>query len=446
MSEFISCDPRKLRVRLESARLVCQQAIHHLFPRFKPIRSGINGPLFFVDCLAPESVSPDMLKRIQEKVALDVGANIPISKVEMVRSNVIDFLKSQGAKERASWFAAGVSEGVVPLLKLGSHVQEFFEAIPKSSKEAEEVVLLHAEPFSLYLEGRSSPAVRIFGSAFSDKEGAKRYKKAFKEVLKGSKGKEGLVAPLEDEGECNLAWLPKGLTKRESLLKNYREDVEKLGYKQVSTPIVAPIRARPDAALGLPTQLLWHLQLYRSLPFSGGQWRSYEVSASYAEVPLSDLLDPFSTTWPTHDLNFAFMDEPLLEKELISSLQFMGRTFKMLKVKCEWHVPKSQATSLLPNREWIRLNRLLEKALDEVEIVPVDSSYEALTPQIEGRFVDELGRRWPGPTLSLITGPLVERLEGSRSEKKGALLGLYWTQFRSLERWIPLLEEIVEGI
>jgi threonyl-tRNA synthetase len=188
-----------------------------------------------------------------------------------------------------------------------------------------------------------------------------------------------------------------------------------------------------------------HLHSYRELPV-----RYAECAQVYNLKKDGELWGIFNTLFVEADAAHIFCSAEQVEKELISSLQFIDKITKILGFELYWCLGGRASKSAGTLRQWEAMTLQMQRAFEacNFECFLDKEAPSFAGPVAQAYVVDALGREWKGPRLAIdfnYTERLGLRYQAATDSMEMPIM-LIRTIFGSLERWIALLLEHFGGM
>jgi threonyl-tRNA synthetase len=468
--------PFLLSIRQSSAEILAY-AVTLLFPSTRLLTSEISEIGFTYDFLSDQPLDETVLPLIEEKMRELVKLNLPIQTIEMMRENAAVFFRHLHQPLVAQHIEESL-KNIVPIFKMA----EFHDYCPppyeSSSSSLGAFKLLKIERLRSHLPIIGESVItRITGTAFADLPALKAFIKRTDQAKKRDHrllGKEMGLFSQEDAGSGEWFWHPKGACLREILLDWWREEHRKQKFQFLATPRVIKqsvlkksgfydvldqqIKVFPNFSLDgvdyvltpslLPAHSLVfrsHLHSYRELPI-----RYAEYGEVYQQRKPSQLWGLLRARAYTVDVAHIFCSPSQVLEELISSLQLIGKTVKMLGFEYHWYLVSRGRKYAGTLDKWDLNLDLLIKALKACGCeYTLDAAGKAfIGPRIEVRLIDALGREWKGPFVGIdFNHP--ERFglhyHGADGEMHTPTM-ITRSMFGSLERFVAVLVEHYAGV
>ncbi|MGH9469953.1 MAG: threonine--tRNA ligase [Terriglobia bacterium] len=423
--------PEGLEVYRHSAAHLLAAAVLDLFPDAHP---GIGPPTetgFFYDFYREKPFTEDDLKKLEEKMAELVRADLPYERVYFPKGEGLklfkqmgEFLKCELIEEKAEPVFSAYRTGKFLDFCRGPHIP--------STGRIKAFRLLSVAGAHWKGDEHSRPMQRIYGTAFFSKQDLDHFVEQIEEAKRRDHrrlGKELDLFSIQDEaGPGLIFWHPKGALIRKEIEDFMRAELLKHGYELVYTPHVArldlwktsghanfysqnmftPIKLE-DAEYQLkPMNCPFHILIYK------------DARRSYRELPMR--LAEFGTVYRyersgvmhgllrvrgfTQDDAHIFATPETVEAEVVGCVDFallVLRTFGFERFEVElstWDPGKRDQYFGEP-AQWELAERALDSSLKSRGI-----SYKRIVgeaafygPKIDIKLLDALNRPWQLSTV-----------------------------------------------
>lgn len=212
-----------------AAKEILAAAVLELFPGTLLVEAGVDEIGFYYTFRFPKEIltlfSENELRHIEDRMIQIVHEKRPIRELAMMRENAAAFLEHLGQPERAE-ASLGQSTNIISLIEIG----EFRDLCPGPFAEnTGEVKVFKLQGFEA-----AGEEVKIYGTAFFDRQELKAFLKQYKEAVKRDPmvigPKEGYFLPFEGE----WIYLEKGMCLLEKLKKFW--EMEHSEFEQISFP------------------------------------------------------------------------------------------------------------------------------------------------------------------------------------------------------------------
>lgn len=347
-------------------------AVKQLFPSALLAGSKVTPTGFYCDFSLSTSFNSECMRQVEEVLQAWIRQKLQVEVREMVSLSAKEYFLFH----KEPLLAKKIEESEESTFFLTQILGKM--TLSSSSEPLQDLGQIGA--FSLQSLEKVGKRVRIYGTAFFDKQELKNFLKIFESysshLILGDK------ESLFEEGEDGqILWLPKGQEVR-SILKNiFETEEEKFQFKRVSS---IPVSEEVSHKIYLP----FHQKVFEREKKHG----TVKISECATFCPLidSDLTADLLDASFFEGVRFhIFCSKKDLLDELISYLHFMTKIFKILDfafrpIFFEVRKGKFQEASLL-------FAKALEQIGTEVEVQKSSSGF----PRIEWNVADGLGRNFP---------------------------------------------------
>ena len=396
-------------------------ALKEIFPTARILDSDVTVEGFYCQALIPPFPDVEATRLIEEKFKDVVKSDFPIKGMEMMRENGATYL----IHHKQPLAAEKVLEWPENTVRIGEFERFcfplFHEKIGASTVEGGAIRILHLE--------RQGDQVDFRVVVRENSQALKQWLKKWKGLIEPS-----LIGQEMDLYTCineTLLWKPKGVFLRDAIKKVFKQILDDSPYQ-------------PVLSLGENPQLLQ--SYYLSSPNVKSLYIREWVTGETSKAPRFGLLE---TTLFSRLILQAFMPIQQVEQEVISSLQFFDKIFKIFGFEVQWNVAADRAAhAKAPQTEWDRTVKCLAGAL---EARGASFSNDARHPQtwisalegptLEAYVVDRLDRKWQVASLGID----LSFSAGHHNHNSRPML-LKGAVAESLERIIALLLESKQGV
>lgn len=370
----------------QAAALLLGYAIKEVFPDALLGEYRITDIGFSYDFAADQPLSEQLFPLIEEKMRSITKEDITIRWTEMMRENAIQLFEHNQQDLQADLISE-YPDKIIPIMQMGSHY-DIGGDLPFDTSlgfPCVKLITIDQNDFNLWT---------LHGIGAEDKQSLKYLIKQLDSYQKYNA--KTLAKEMRLIAEDSL-WLPKGCLMRQLVVEPLIQNLKNQHYQPVQTP--------PSQDLD---SLWWkHAQL-----FLDESDHAHHFPIKFMEI---------ATILPetSQDIETIFCNLKQLHEQMISSLQFMDKTIKIMGFKNQWYLNLHYRKSLGSHQNWKKCVNLLEQALKESALdYQIDKEETAFQgPTIEMKIIDPLGRQWTGPFLSLNIHTMERLLENSPSSK-----------------------------
>lgn len=450
----------------QSTASLCAYALCQLFPGVQLVDCLVSQVGFTYTFSLKQRLEEGMLPLIEEKMRAIVKSAESIRLLSMMRENAVDLFKHFKQPYKAEAVAA-CADNIVSVLKFGESFYDYGLASAVDSLEELRVFKLQALES---VKDRESTYC-ITGTAFPYLKDLKNFLKNFESAKKYDHrrlGQElGLFTHVNDPDTEGWFWFPKGAYIKQVLLDWLKNEMLAQGFEVVSTPrIVKNSLLRQIGvlekerklryAIGDESALVNQVSPLHALLFQLQQHSYRELPVRYFEQVeiLTPLQAPpcglFYSSINTVDRSHVFCTAQEVLKELISSLQFIDKTIKILGFEYQWYLLPRGNKFAGTVEKWDKVLSWMTEALQVCNCQYVtDSLIGAFEgPRMIVRMKDAMGREWDGPFIEVNFRYLEAfnlRYQGSDDEMHPPHM-IVRSIFGSLERCIAALVEHWKGV
>lgn len=445
-------------------------AVLELFPQAYLIGGGATEFGFYYDFIAEQPIDTHALPFLEEKIRGLIKQDLEVRKLEMMRENAAMLFEHKEQPFKANRIREA-RENVVPIFQLGTFYD--YCPLPYISKTLEigAFKLFDVERVKRYLpETGEIEAVRICGTTVSDKMALKKFTKT-REA--GKKRDHRLIADdlnlftlNEEISSLAWCWLPKGTEIRQILLDWWHLEHRKQNFKNVVTPPLikedlldksgldenrdAPRCQIQDVEYVIPSDISpAHAALFRAKSITHLDMPVRLAECGFiSQIKNDPLWGIFNSHLVLSDQAHIFCTPEQVEKELISSLQFIDGISKIFSLECHWRLKGRNFQSAGTDASWKKGIECFGRAFEKSGLNYVyDECGYFSGPIAQALLVDSAGREWEGPRIG-IDFNIPERFELRYRAVDGKLrmpIMIVRSLFGSLERFIAILVEHFAG-
>ena len=453
---------------------IMAEAVDELFPN---VKFGIGPAIdngFYYDFDIEKSILPEDLEKIENKMRELIKRDVPFEHSTMKKPEALEFFKNQPYKVE---LINGIEDEEVGIYKSGNFVDLCRGPHVENSRELRGVSFKLMSIAGAYWKGDSKNKMlqRIYAVAFENKDELKQYLFMQEEAKRRDHRKLGEALDLffiDDTAPGMPYWLPHGLKLFNTLLAFWREEHEKRGYHEISSP-------------QLNTRTLWetsgHWAHYKDNMFTTGEENNplalkpmncpnsiivYKRKVrSYRDLPLrfSDcdklhrkeisgtLHGLFRVQSFTQDDSHNFIRPEQISEEINAILDIADRFYSIFDVKYQAVLSTRPEDFMgdinLWNRAEEALKEIMIKRFGEENFVLNEGDGAFYGPKIDLIMTDALGRQWQTGTIQL-DFQLPRNFDIHFANEKGELetpVLVHRVIYGSFERFIGILIEHFEG-
>ncbi len=467
-----------LETKRHSLSHVMAAAVIDMFPEAKLAIGPAIDNGFYYDFDLPRTLIPEDLPLLEAKMKeiIKGGFNfertdVPVADAletakkskQIYKEELIEDLAKKGEKSVSFYRMDGFTD-----LCAGPHVENTKDIDPESFK------LMSIA--GAYWRGseKNKMLQRIYGVAFENKKDLDEYLTQQEEAKKRDHRKLGVELDLfsfNDNGPGFPFWHPKGMTLRNTLTQYWRNEHQKAGYVEISTPIIL-------------REELWHQSGHwdnykNNMYFTKIDGQGYAVKPmncpggiqiykanmhSYREFPirmaelglvhrheLSGVLHGlFRARAFTQDDAHIYCTEDQIQDEIEGVVKLVEKVYKDFGFT-DYHVELSTrpVKSIGTDEMWAKAEKTMEAVAKDMnlkfQINPGDGAFYG--PKFDFHIKDSIGRTWQCATIQLDFS-MPERFDMEYIAEDGSRkrpVMIHRTIFGSLERFIGILLEHYAG-
>ncbi len=418
------------RYRHSTAHIMAS-AVKQLFPEAKLGFGPAIEDGFYYDFDVPEPFSPEVLERIEARMAAIIAADEPFERREMPREEAIEFFRGRGEALKVEHLEQDLLGPSVTLYRHGEfvdlcrgpHLERTGEVNPDGVK------LLSIAGAYWKGDARNKMLQRIYGTAWKDEKQLEAHLATLEEAKRRDHRRLGrdldLYNTYDEVGPGLIVWHPKGAKIRSIIEDFWCCEHERAGYEYVYTPHIvrgdllmrsghlekfAEMMYNPMDVDGIdyyvkPMNCPVHILIYssrgrsyRDLPI-----RYCELGTVYRYEPSGMLHGMLRVRGFTQDDAHIFCTPEQFEDEVVGVLDFvemMMRTFHYEFTRCLATRPEKHLGDVAT---WDAAEAGLRSALERrgSAYVMDEGGGVFYGPKIDYKLIDALGREWQGPTVQL---------------------------------------------
>lgn len=466
-----------LEIIRHSTAHVLAGAVLEMFPEAKfAIGPAIeNG--FYYDFELPRTLIPEDLPILEEKMKALIKANHPFERADISIDEAIEKFQrlSQIYKTKLLEDLKKAGEKKVSLYQCGTFVDLCRGPHLESTGEIDSKAFKLTKISGAYWRGdeKNKMLQRIYGVAFDSKSELQKYLQMMEEAEKRNHvklGKELRLFSVHPEGPGFPFFHPKGMVIWNQLLGYWREEHEREGYSEISTPIIL-------------NKELWeksgHWDHYKeNMYFTKIDGADYAVKPmncpggilvyksdmhSYKELPLKlaeiglvhrhelsgTLNGLFRVRMFRQDDAHIYCQEDQIKSEIKKLIGLIDRIYKTFGLSYHMELSTRPEKSTGTDQMWETAERSLREALEEIgadyKINPGDGAFYG--PKIDFHIKDAIGRTWQCGTIQLDFS-MPERFELAyigEDGKEHRPVMLHRVIYGAVERFMGILIEHYAG-
>lgn len=457
----------ELKTLRHSAAELLAIAVWSLFPKVQLVSGETTALGFHYDFFFPDPINEEQIPFIEERMRDFMRQNLPIKNMEMMRKNAIELFKHHRQDLKVALLKANV-ETLVHVCQIGQFYDLAYPPLVETTQQVGVIKILDITKLNVSLPQHPQISLtRIQGTAFLDHGSLKQFLKraeAAKHRDHRLLGREmNLFVTFDEACPGCWFWYPKGTILREILINLWRQAYDQQHYQKVATPHLVKVDLLNDSQLSLsfereglpytvcsskaPLHALMFkskLRSYRELPL-----RFWEFGEFYEPAKEGSLWGLLRSRTFTVEGAYLFGTPEQVLPEIISSLQFIDKTFKIFGFEIQWHLRAKSANNKKPLEQWKESQDILIKAIKQCGFnYALDEEREALYgPTLEGHFMDAIGREWKGPYIYIdLYHPKKFKLRyQGQDDRMHVPMMVGRSLFGSIERLVAILVEHYSG-
>jgi threonyl-tRNA synthetase len=467
------CDPAPLPTLRHSTAHVMAQAVKRLFPAVKVAIGPAIEHGFYYDFAKPDPFTPGDLETIEAVMREIIAADLPFTRRELPRAEAIDLFRARGETFKVE-ILEGIGAEAVSLYRQGDFEDLCRGPHVASTGQIRAFKLLSASGAYWRGDERNPMLQRIYGTAWLSREELDQYLWRLEEAKKRDHRKLGRELDLfvfHDVSPGAPFWLPKGMILVRELERFAREEQDRRGYAEISTPILVNRRLWEQSGhwelykdnmfkvevegqvFGLKpmncpesTFVYAHaLRSYRDLPL-----RLSEMGRLHRNERSGTLTGLFRVRQFTQDDAHIYCRPDQMQDEIAGVLDLVQQFYKVFNLPPSFRLATRPPQFLGTSEQWDAAERALHAALEGnglgYEVKAGDGAFYG--PKIDIHVEDVLGRDWQIATVQLDVTMLPERFDLTYIDSDGKPrrpVAIHRAILGSFERFIGILTEHFAG-
>lgn len=460
-------------IRHDTAHIIAH-AVKELFPETQITIGPVIENGFYYDFSRKTPFTNDDLIAIEQRMKEIVKRDIPIVKETWKRDEAVKFFKEQGEFYKAEIIASIPETEDIRLYRQGDFIDLCRGPHAPTTGKAKAFKLTKIA--GAYWRGNSNNEMlqRIYGTAWNDEKQLKEYLLRLEEAEKRDHrklGKQLGLFHIQEEAVGQIFWHPKGWVIYRALENYIRTKIEKNGYVEVKTPILADrsiweasghwekfgenmfIVEAEDKTLAIkPMNCPLHIQIfnqnlhsYRDLPL-----RMAEFGCCHRNESSGSMHGLMRVRGFAQDDAHIFCTENDIEAETVKFTKLLLEVYKELgfeevRIKFSDRPEKRAGT----DETWDKAEAQLKQAVEATGLPYIMNHGEGAFygPKLEFVLKDAIGRDWQCGTLQ-VDFVLPERLDANYIGSDGAKhrpVMIHRAILGSLERFLGILIEQYAG-
>lgn len=411
-----------------SASHIMAHAVKSLFPEAKLAIGPSIDEGFYYDFDLPQTLTPDILAKIEERMQEIVAADQPFVREEMSRIGAIEYFKHLDEPYKVELLHE-LEDDIVYLYREGDFVDLCRGPHLERTGQVKAFKLLSVA--GAYWRGseKNKMLQRIYGTAFPDNKTLRdhlRKLESAKERDHRKLGKElDLYSTHDQAGSGLIYWHPKGALIREIIEDFWRKEHRARGYQLVYTPhlfredllrtsghlefykenMYPPMDVDGINYYVKPMNCPGHILIYankvrsyRELPI-----RLAELGTVYRYERGGTLHGMLRVRGFTQDDSHIFCTPEQLKDEILGVLHFADYMMRTFHYEYKLYLSTRPDKSVGSDEVWEMAQGGLREALEAfgTEYDMDEGGGVFYGPKIDVKVFDALGREWQGPTIQV---------------------------------------------
>ncbi|MDP2897112.1 MAG: threonine--tRNA ligase [bacterium] len=411
-----------------SASHIMAHAVKSLFPEAKLAIGPSIDEGFYYDFDLPQTLTPDILAKIEERMQEIVAADRPFVREEMSRTGAIEYFKHLDEPYKVELLHE-LEDDIVSLYREGDFVDLCRGPHLEQTGQVKAFKLLSVA--GAYWRGseKNKMLQRIYGTAFPDKKTLGdhlRKLESAKERDHRKLGKElDLYSTHDQAGSGLIYWHPKGALIREIIEDFWRKEHRARGYQLVYTPhlfredllrtsghlefykenMYPPMDVDGINYYVKPMNCPGHILIYankvrsyRELPI-----RLAELGTVYRYERGGTLHGMLRVRGFTQDDSHIFCTPEQLKDEILGVLHFADYMMRTFHYEYKLYLSTRPEKYVGSDEVWEMAQGGLREALEAfgTEYDVDEGGGVFYGPKIDVKVFDALGREWQGPTIQV---------------------------------------------
>jgi threonyl-tRNA synthetase len=467
------CDPTPLATLRHSTSHVMAQAVKRLFPEVKVAIGPAIEDGFYYDFARAEPFTPENLARIEATMREVIAADLSFERTEMSRAEAIAFFRERGEPYKVE-ILEGIDAERVSLYRQGEFTDLCRGPHVASTGAIKAFKLLSSSGAYWRGDERNAMLQRIYGTAWLTQEELDKHLWRLEEAKKRDHRKLGRELDLFIFNEVSPGapfWLPHGWTLVRELERFVRENLDVLGYQEISTPILVNKRLWEQSGhwayyqenmfkveveddvfsvkpMNCPESTIVYrhaLRSYRDLPL-----RYSDMGRLHRNERSGTLTGLFRVRQFTQDDAHIYCRPDQLQDEVTQLLTLMRTWHKIFSLEPSFKLATRPPGALGTEEQWDTAERVLHDTLKgnglAYELNPGDGAFYG--PKIDVDVEDVLGRKWTIATIQIDLMMLPDRFQLEYIDADGQPkrpVAIHRAILGSFERFIGILTEHYAG-
>ncbi|MEN3038962.1 MAG: threonine--tRNA ligase, partial [Candidatus Kryptonium sp.] len=467
-------DPEGREVFWHSSAHLMAHAIEELFPGAK---FGVGPPIedgFYYDVDVDRPLTPDDLVRIEEKMKELAQKDQPFIRKVVTKEEALEFFKKKGDPYKVEIIEQIDDSDTITFYSEGSFTDLCRGPHLPSTGKIKYVKLLSVAGAYWRGDSRNKMLQRVYGVAYPKKELLEEHLKRLEEAKKRDHrrlGKELELFVFHDIAPGAPFWLPKGMIIFRELEKFIREELDKRGYEEISTPILVKkdlwersghwehykenmfVLEVEDEIYSLKpmncpeSTYVYKMKTrsYRDLPL-----RLAEIGRLHRNEISGALGGMFRVRQITMDDAHIYCRPDQILNEINELIDFINYVYGIFKFEPAYYLSTKPDNAMGDPNLWEQAEQALKTALEQngIKYGLKEKEGAFYGPKIDVQIKDALGRDWQVATIQLDFVMLPERFDLTYIDVDGQAkrpVAIHRAIFGSFERFVGILTEHFAG-
>ena len=467
-------DPEGREVFWHSSAHLMAHAIEELFPGAK---FGVGPPIedgFYYDVDVDRTLTPEDLVKIEEKMRELAQRDEPYIRRVVTKEEALEFFKKKGDPYKVEIIEQIDDNDTITFYSEGSFTDLCRGPHLPSTGKIKYVKLLSVAGAYWRGDARNKMLQRVYGVAYPKKELLDEHLKRLEEAKKRDHrrlGKELELFVFHDIAPGAPFWLPKGMIIFRELEKFIREELDKRGYEEISTPILVKkdlwersghwehykenmfVLEVEDEIYSLKpmncpeSTYVYKMKTrsYRDLPL-----RLAEIGRLHRNEISGALGGMFRVRQITMDDAHIYCRPDQILSEINELIDFINYVYGIFKFEPAYYLSTKPDNAMGDPALWEQAEQALKMALEQngIRYGLKEKEGAFYGPKIDVQIKDALGRDWQVATIQLDFVMLPERFDLTYIDVDGQPkrpVAIHRAIFGSFERFVGILTEHFAG-
>ena len=467
-------DPEGREVFWHSSAHLMAHAIEELFPGAK---FGVGPPIedgFYYDVDVDKPLTVEDLAKIEEKMKELAQRDEPYVRKVVTKEEALEFFKKKGDPYKVEIIEQIEDNDIITLYSEGSFTDLCRGPHLPSTGKIKYVKLLSIAGAYWRGDAKNKMLQRVYGVAYPKKELLDEHLRRLEEAKKRDHrrlGKELELFVFRDIAPGAPFWLPKGMIIFRELEKFIREELDKRGYEEISTPILVKkdlweksghwehykenmfVLEVEDEIYSLKPMncpestyvYKMRTRSYRDLPL-----RLAEIGRLHRNEISGALGGMFRVRQITMDDAHIYCRPDQILNEINELIDFINYVYGIFKFQPAYYLSTKPDNAMGDPALWEQAEQALKMALEQngIKYGLKEKEGAFYGPKIDVQIKDALGRDWQVATIQLDFVMLPERFDLTYIDVDGQPkrpVAIHRAIFGSFERFVGILTEHFAG-